>query len=203
MLPRMMSGQNDALLVSGWLEEDGSVQLQPVFRLDIPAALTGTGEYILEFLDGGGVRLAVHPFEISTAYADRYGGASSVEIRGFHLTIPYLPGIEQINVVKDGEVLGDVHSNPAPSGMALESPNGRIESGELRVNLSAPTGKSYLVRLSLDNGATWQTIAVNLKESVIQLPLVVTKTDVVRLEILASDGIHTERIEFGVTDITR
>lgn len=197
MLPMVMGDQHDSLLVSGLLKEDGSVQLQPIFRLDIPSAPSSSGEYTLELLDRGGARLSAHTFEITTAYADHYGNGSGGEVHGFHLTIPYIPGIEQINVLKDGEVLGELHSNPPQTNLTLEHPYARIEGGKLRATWPAATRTSYLVRLSLDDGITWQTVTVNLRKPVLQLPMRVSETGAVHLEVLTSDGIHTERIVFG------
>jgi hypothetical protein len=200
---KSISGSGDALFVSGFLNEDGSIQLQPAFQLDIPAAPSGSGEYTLELLDGDGALLSAHPFEISTAFIDYFGAGSDGEVQGFQLTIPHVRGIEKINAVRDGEVLGTLHADPVPTSLALDHPHVQIEGGQLLATWSAPVGTSHLVRLSLDNGTTWQTVAVNLREPVLQLPLLVSNTDTMRFEILSSDGIHTDRIEFGATDINR
>jgi hypothetical protein len=196
-MPDIMSDQHVSLLVSGWPKEDGSVQIQPVFLLNIPAVPSGSGAYTLELLDREGTLLSAHPFEITTAFVDHYGDIPGSEVHGFNLTIPYIPGIEQIYVLKDGEVLGELHSNPAQTQIALERSYARIEDGKLRATWTAATRASYLVRLSLDDGITWQTVAVNLRKPMLQLPMLVTEPEAVRLEVLASDGIHTDRIVFG------
>jgi hypothetical protein len=187
----------DALLVSGWLDEDGSVQFEPAFRLNVAPGPPSAGSYTLEIINAVGATLGAYPFDILTASVDRYGGGPGGEVKGFHLTIPYTAEIDQIRVVKDGKVLGDLRAKPMPPGLALAPVQARLEQGILHATWTGPAGTAYLVRLSLDGGTTWQTVGVNLARPSIYLPLSAAAASDVRLEILASDGIHTERVEMG------
>jgi hypothetical protein len=195
--PEIVGAPIDALLVSGWLRGDGSVEIRPAFRLDVLATPSGSGPYTLELLDGDGTRLAAYPFDVVSALADRFGGGPGGDVESFHLTIPYTPEIDQIRVVKDGDELGTLRSKPVPPGLALAPAQAHIEQGVLHATWAGPVGAAYLVRLSLDGGTTWQTVGVNLDRPSIHLPLSAAAAGDVRLEVLASDGIHTERVELG------
>ncbi len=195
--PEIVGDPRDSLLISGWLRDDGSVEIRPAFRLELLTTPSASGPYILELLDGDGTRLAAYPFDVVSALADRYGGGPGGEVESFHLTIPYTPGIDQIRVVKDGEVLGNLRAKPVPPGLALAPAQAHIEQGILHATWAGPVGAAYLVRLSLDGGTTWQTVGVNLERPSIHLPLSAAAAGDVRLEILASDGIHSERIDVG------
>jgi hypothetical protein len=202
MAPDAAGAPMDALLISGTVSEDGSVEIRPAFRLDIPPAHSPSGPYVLELLDSAGALLSTHGFQLFTASADSIGGAIGGEVQGFNLTIPYTPGIEQIRVVKDGEVLGNLRAKPVPPGLALAPVQAHHEQGILHAAWAGPVGVSYLVRLSLDGGTTWKTVGVNLQHPSIDLPLGDIAGDL-RLEVLASNGIHTERIEVGFVSIIR
>ena len=197
MAPEIVGAPMDALLISGWLRDDGSVEIRPAFRLDVLATPSGSGPYTLELLDGDGTRLAAYPFDVVSALADSYGGGLGGEVESFHLTIPYTPEIDQIRVVKDGAVLGELRAKPIPPGLSLAPAQAHIEQGVLHATWAGPAGAAYLVRLSLDGGATWQTVGVNLERPSIHLPMSAAAAGDVRLEILASDGIHSERIDVG------
>ena len=136
-----------------------------------------------------------------TASADGIGGVQGGEFESFHLAIPFKPGIGQIRVVKDGEILGDLRAESISPDQALATGQARLEQGMLHATWAGPTGASYLVRLSLDGGVTWQTVGVHLDRPSIHLPLPITPAADVRLEVFASDGIHTERIEIGPVSI--
>jgi hypothetical protein len=205
MAPQFMDPGEDALLVSGWLNEDGSIHLQPAFQLNVPAVHSPPGEFALELLDRDGTQLAIYPFGMSTAIVDSFAGTTAGEIRAFYLTIPYITGIEQIKVRKGGEVLGELQ---ATSALPYEIPalavlSAHPQGGVLSAAWSGSTGVSYLVRLSLDHGLTWQIVAVNQREPSVDLLLGEVDSNAIRLEILASDGIHTEGIEIGVADLPR
>jgi len=201
--PDLVGAPIDALLISGTLRKDGLVEIRPIFQLKQTMLPSLTGPYMLELLDSYGDLLSTHNFAMATAAADGVGGALGGEVKSFHLTIPYTPGIDQIRVVKDGEVLGDLRAKPVPPGLALAPGQARIEQGMLHATWAGPAGASYLMRLSLDGGMTWQTVGVNLDRPSIHLPLSNAEAGDVRLEILASDGIYTERIEMGPITMVR
>jgi hypothetical protein len=203
MAPDLTGQPQDALLVSGQVRKDGKVEIQPIFRLDLIPSLSSYGSYTLELLNVDGVILSTYNFEMVTAAADGVGGTLGGEVESFHLTIPYTPEIDQIRVVKDGVVLGNLRAKPVPPGLALAPVQAHIEGGILHATWAGPAGASYLVRLSLDGGTTWQTVGVHLDRPSIHLPLSAAAAGDVRLEILASDGIHTEHIEGGPVSILR
>lgn len=186
------------MLISGSLRPDGSVAIRPAFRLDIRVHHGQLGDYTLELLDGTGTVLAAHPFEMVTAAADGVGGALGGEINGFSLSVPFVQGIDQIRVLKNGAVLGGMQDSAAQPSAALAGTNARVEAGRLRAGWDGRPGLTYLVRVSLDGGQIWQTVGVNLDKPGLDLPLPEgTGERDLRLEIYASDGINTERLRLG------
>lgn len=202
MAPDPADQPQDSLLISGSLRKDGSVEIRPVFRLEQATLPSLKGPYALELLDAYGAQLATYNFEMATAAADGVGGARGGEVQSFHITIPYTSGIEQIRVVKEGEALGVLRAKRVPPGLALAPDQARIEQGMMHASWGGLPGASYLVRLSLDGGMTWQTVGVNLDHPSIDLPLGDVAGDL-RLEVLASDGIHTQRLDVGPIPIIR
>jgi hypothetical protein len=161
------------------------------------------GDYTLELIDASGGTLAAHPFAMVTAAADGVGGAQGGESRGFSLTVPFVEGIEQIRVVKDGAVLGERQPASSRPSTALAGSEARVDAGQLRANWAGAPGLSYLVRVSLDGGGTWQTVGVNLDRPGLNLPLPEgTSPWDLRIEIFSSDGINTSRLKLDPGDIT-
>jgi hypothetical protein len=64
---------------------------------------------------------------------------------------------------------------------------------------NAPEGESlyYLVRASADGGTTWQTLAVNLTESRIELKRSDLAGQPVLIQVLASTGLRTAQLDLG------
>lgn len=182
----------DSLLVTGSIDDDGTVRLQPAFRLGIPASEPRPGTFKLELLDSAGAVLSSTDFEPITAAADGIGGAQGGQEQSFTLTIPYVAGVEVIRVVQAGAPLTEIRADQ----FALDRPIGPIQAqlhaGYLLASWSGAPGASYLVRLSSDEGDHWQVIGVNLTQPRIDLPI--SEGADYLLEILASDGVHTKRV---------
>jgi hypothetical protein len=192
------------LLISGSLRPDGSVSIRPAFHLDVPAATPQMGDYTLELRDGAGAVLAEHPFGMTTIAVDGVGGAQGGESRAFSLSIPYTSGVESITVSRAGTKLGTRQASGVDPREAFGSASARFESGSVQAAWGARAGLTYLVRLSLDGGGTWQTVAAGLKHPALDLPMPAGTSPMdLRLEIYASDGVHTERLDFGPNDLTR
>jgi hypothetical protein len=196
------SMSQDALLVSGTVGGDGSAEFMPAYRLDLPLSPPTDGELTLELLGKGGRVLAAYPFHAYTAADDKVGAPSSSEQQGFQLAVPYQPGIEGLRVTKGERVLGELVAEGSVPGMGLVPVEARVERGMLKANWSAAPGLSYLVRLSDDGGKTWHIVALDLKTPDLRLPVLPGTPAELRLEVLASDGIHTGRLQVDLPEST-
>ena len=124
------------------------------------------------------------------------------EQQGFQLAVPYQPGIAGLRVAKAGRVLGELVVRGGSTEMALALRAARIERGMLNADWSAAPGLSYLVRLSDDGGKTWRIVALDLKSPDLRLPVSPGASAEFRPEVLASDGIHTERLQVDLPEPT-
>ena len=192
----------DALLISGFVGGDGSAEIMPAYRLGLPLSPPAAGDLTLELLGEGGQVLASYPFRAYSAQEDKVGDASSYEQQGFQLAVPYQPGIAGLRVTKAGRVLGELVTRGASTEMALAPRSARIDRGILNADWSAAPGLSYLVRLSDDGGKTWRIVALDLKSPDLRLPVSPGASAEFRLEVLASDGIHTERLQVDLPEPT-
>jgi hypothetical protein len=185
------------LLVSGRIAGDGTIQLDPAYRLDVPARLPEAGDYRLELVDRAGTVLEAMAFEPASAQGDRTDGEPTPSVHGFNLAVPYREGVESLRVLKGDVIVGELKPSPdlpSPSGGGGEA---RIQDGELQAAWPGQDGLSYLVRISTDGGGSWQIVGVNLTTPSFALPLSVSESKNLAVEVYASDGIHTTRLDLG------
>ena len=193
---------NRALLVSGSIDRaSGQATFNPVFVLDVPSRLPPAGDYTIELLDDQDRIIAAYPFTPMRAQADGWRTAPAVEIAAFHLALPYADGIASIRVRRGETILSTLsasaHAPMLDPGVSTLSADGRslevhwsghdIDGDRLR----------YMVRASTDNGSTWHTIGVDLTTPSIDLSPIDFGGERVLLEVLASDGLHTTRLQIG------
>ncbi len=177
-----------AYYISGLIAPDGRVKLAPVYQQVAPVAPAAPGPYTLELLGTGGRVLATHAFTPSRA-GDSAGAA------GFGFFIPAVNGLAGLRVNKGGKVVGET-SVAAPltsADFSTQPLSVQRAAGGVTVEWPRVSNPSaavvYRVRLSQDAGATWQVLAVGLREPQITLPPGIDLSNA-RLEVLPSDGIH-------------
>jgi hypothetical protein len=189
-----------AFLVSGSIDPAGRVAFRPAYVLDAPIELPEGGDHTLELLDAAGHVVAAYPFQPVTADVDRTGGASSQQM-GFHLAVPYVEGVAAMRVRRAGATLGELA--PGARAPALDA-----DASALDLLAASPTvawsaadfdgdAVHYLVRASVDGGATWQVIGVDLTRPAITLNRSDLGGQSVLVEVLASDGVHTTPLRLG------
>lgn len=193
-----VSAPQDVLLVSGTVKPDGSVDLTPAYRLNLRAAGEQSGPYTLELVDQSGTVLAEQSFGPTTSSADGIGGKQGGQEVSFAVTLPYQDSVDRIRVTRDELVLGELAANPRVAGAPFVPLQARAEADHLVATWSELPGASYLVRLSLDGGISWQVVGVNLRTPTVNIALAGPADDLL-LEILASDGVHTRRIRTPVS----
>jgi len=195
--PPALPSPSGTLLVSGRIAGNGSVELDPAYRLDVPARLPEAGDYRLELVDNAGAVLEAISFGPASAQGDRTDGEPTPSVQGFSLAVPYREGVESIRVLKGDVIVGELKPRPAwpgPDGLAGEA---RIQDGELQAAWPGQDGLSYLVRISTDGGGSWQIVGVNLTAPSLALPLSASDSKNLAVEVYASDGIHTTRLDLG------
>ena len=195
--PPALPSPSGTLVVSGRIAGDGSVELDPAYRLDVPARPPEAGDYRLELVDSVGMVLEAIPFGPASAQGDRTDGEPTPSIQGFSLAVPYREGVERLRVLKGDVIVGELGPRPklpSPSGGAGEA---RIRDGELQASWPGQDGLNYLVRISTDGGSSWQIVGVNLTAPRFALPLSPSQSKDLTVEVYASDGIHTTRLDLG------
>lgn len=188
-----------ALMISGRVE-GSQVTFRPVYVLDLPVQLPEPGDYVIELLDANDDVIAAYPFAPGTAYADRLNDKSD-PVTGFHLTLPYSEQTASVRVRRGQAVLGALLASPASlslrAGPSVLSDNGQALS--VTWSASVPEGENlhYLVRASMDGGATWQTLGVNLTGSKIELKRSDLAGQPVLIQVVASTGLRTAQLDLG------
>jgi hypothetical protein len=190
-----------ALLVSASIDPtNDQVTFYPVFALDVPVRLPDPGDYIVELLDASDRVIAAYPFEPVQADIDRLNGSSSKSL-GFHLTLPYTEGVASVRARRDKTTLGQLKPGRRIPSLRAGVSAFNSDTSSFHINWSATDADGdttwYLVRASVNGGATWQTIGVNLSTpSVVLSPNDFGGQSVV-VDVFASDGLHTASLRLG------
>jgi hypothetical protein len=190
------------LLISGSIDPaSGRAIIRSAYTLDGSAAQPDRGDHTLELLDVAGQTLATYSFAPVNAAIDRYPRGDGGKLTGFNLRVPYTNNIAAIRVRQGLAILGELRSGlsvPVLSGRSLTF---SAVTHSTRVNWSASDPDRdqlhYLVRASIDHGATWQTIGVDLDRPQIDLDPAEFGGQSVLIQVLASDGIHTSQLQLG------
>jgi Tol biopolymer transport system component len=196
-----LSAADQAIIVSGVITPtQGMATLEPLYTLDDPGVLPAPapGSYTLRFEDAAGAVLASFPFEPDTPVELATTVSDEPELRSFVLALPWSAGAARVVLLHGDQVLATQSASASPPTVAVISPNGgeSLSSGPVTLSWSAsdPDGDPlvYVVQYSRDNGATWQTIAVDLDATTLEIdPADLPGGDQSLLRVQASDGFHT------------
>jgi hypothetical protein len=189
------------VIVSG-VVNDGFVEVSRVLRMTTGPTTNGRRleGMTAELLDGNGEVIGRAPLRWTTAHAeggcgcgcggrDPNGPPSGL----FHAMIPDPGnGVSVIRVVHDEK---ELWSRGAPvRAPSVEDVAAKIDDGVLRVRWRASAVDSYqierAVRWSADDGATWQVLAVALREDEAIVPVAMLTAGSVLIEVHVSDGFH-------------
>ena len=117
------------------------------------------------------------------------------------VVLPTLGDAASVELLVDGQVVDSyaVGGEPAPVGELVRADReaagpGGTPGGTLELRWAvpeAPPGQRYIVQVSDDTGATWQTVAVGLAEPAVTLTSDDLKGDEVTVRILATTGSGT------------
>jgi hypothetical protein len=184
-----------SLLVSGTIDAEGNVSLEPAFTLELPSRLPLPGSHTLELIDKRGVLLASYPFEPAVLHADRTGAPPTDEIRLFHLAVPYVDGVAELRVTEAGELRGTLRAGGAlPHEIAggLGVSDGRLYLPDALLHGS----RGLMVRVSIDAGLSWQTVALG-GPGLPAIDLAAFSGRSVLIQIHSSDGVQSVPILTG------
>jgi len=96
----------EILLLSGWVEQDGTIFINPLYRTNGNIDEISGDEYTLNLLDFDGNLIDSFGFDVS--FELRGNPPVEVDIAPFAFTIPYHDNIWQVNISKQGEIVTEV-----------------------------------------------------------------------------------------------
>lgn len=184
--------------VAGEITGADQVTLQPFYRFTLPAggeATPGASPYLLEMRNGAGTVLSTHTLDVATALA----AADDEPPAAFATLLPYPPETAELRVVRAGQTLASRTVSAHAPQVDLTMPTGGEQwpaSGQGAIAWSGNDGDGdalfYTVQYSLDNGASWQTLAENLTASPLNVDLAwLAGAAQAHVRVFATDGMHT------------
>lgn len=201
--PQVESGQSGVLLVSGFINPDGSVTEPEVLRLESSSFSSTAGlnpppgdDYCLDVQAGDQTTLAHHCFDVG--FADVETGLPSSEPSPFFFTLTQIDpnAAAKITVSKnDAPLLTLTPSNHAPSVTVLSPNGGETLAGPQTITWAAADADGdalfFDLLFSADQGQTWLPLAARLGQTsytvdTAQLPP--THDGLIR--VIASDGFN-------------
>jgi hypothetical protein len=165
---------------------------------DVPARDAEPYETTVRILDVNGAILDERPVPFQRSVRE----APDEDVTGVvDVVLPTLEGAAGIELLVDGQVVDSypVGGEPAPVGELVRADReaagpGGTPGGTLELRWAVPEGppgQRYIVQVSDDAGATWQTVAVGLAEPAVTLTSDDLKGDEVTVRILATTGFGT------------
>jgi hypothetical protein len=181
----------EAMYIRGTLSPQDEVTLLPVYRQQVQTSLPQGGDYAVDLLDDEEQILATYNFEMLEI-------ADSPGHQHFGFFVPSVDEAVGLRLREGERILAEKIIQSRPDSMKLDQETLVFDTvGEGTVvswpEVSHPDQPvHYRLRLSKDNGASWQVLALDWKDSSFLL-LVLADDDRNKslLEIQASDGIHT------------
>lgn len=188
----LLDAGEESLVVTGSVPTSGGqATLGTVLQATAPAPIDAPtpGEYTLVLRDAQGAELASYPFE---AGLDADIGPDA----HFVLMVPIPEGLHSLAVKLGSEELVATTASPSVPLVQLASPNGGAVDGAIEVSWDATDADgdalTSTVQFSPDNGGTWQTLAVDLDETAIEIDTATFAASSQGLfRVLVSDGFNT------------
>lgn len=193
----------EGLVVSGVVDDDGTVGLYPAVRKPVFAAAvdeTEEGSLTLALQDGGGADLAVHRFDVTID--EREGGAD-----GFTLLVPFAEGTERLEVRDGTETLAEAEH--AGETVAVRAPDDEraLQAGPNSLVFEATQDAVVLVHYREPGADTWSPVAYlgpgAQRRATVDLTGYPSRE--VELRLLATDGFirDTETVTRSVEPVQR
>ena len=165
---------------------------------DAPARGAEPYETTVRILDANGAILDERPVPFQRSVRED----PDEDVTGVvDVVLPTVGDAASIELLVDGQVVDTyaVGGEPAPVGELVRADRdaagpGGTPGGTLELRWAvpeAPPGQRYIIQVSDDTGATWQTVAVGLAEPAVTLTSDDLKGDEVAVRILATTGSGT------------
>jgi len=190
---RVFADAGPAWLLSGYIDADDRLTLEPVYHLErAEAAEMPAGDYTVEAQTADGGVLASLSFAV--ALEDEVEGR---RISPFVLTLPASPETAQIVFKHEDQVIHTLARSASPPAVEITSPTeGETMSGSHTVTwlASDPDGDvlRYALFYSPDGGQRWVLLAANLSETTYAFDTsMVAGGSGCLLMVLATDGMNT------------
>jgi len=185
------------LYISGYQTPDGQVHLEPIYEQVSPFTGFPTGNYRVEMLGDRGVVLASYPFRMIEV-ADITGSSN------FGFFVPAIAGLQGVRILEGDQILAEkfAHGEIAvfPAGRSGVTTLFSEESLTLDWTDLQRSGEEifYRLRLSQNQGRSWQVLALKLRTSSFSMPIE-PGMDLSQaiFEVQASDGIQTSTAYFS------
>lgn len=198
----LMASVEDVYYLSGHVTISGTGQIDPILsQPGIASVGDNTGDYSLELLDGSGASLYSLNF---TAVFTNDNAHDAEELppthQFFNYQIPAQPGVSQIRLSYQGNVLDTLTVSDNPPTATITAPTGGLWDGQQVVQWSADDldGDDLMFNLfySPDGGDTWQPVATGLTGSSYALDTARLPAGVAgRLRLVITDGFHTISVD--------
>jgi len=200
--PMTTLGAGDYLIVRGTINTSAdTVSFGPTLSFTGNPPANETGGYRIRLFDKSNSELASVNFEPVMLEQDLSVDLEP-EASKFALLTVAVPkpseAVARIELERSGEMLGSITaSSNAPSLVIVAPrPGEKFKGEEITFEWSGFDADgdelSYTVRYSDDDGLSWETVAVDLVDSVLTVPRgYVSGSGLARLEVIASDGLNT------------
>ncbi|GJM39791.1 MAG: hypothetical protein DHS20C20_00730 [Ardenticatenaceae bacterium] len=147
--------QEESLLISGAVADDGAVSLDPVYIAPVTAVSPQNGLYQVELLDSAGEVIATHPVDLLLAEEP---GISVRAIRGT-VPAPDVP-VAEMRLIEMASGTAVANRTLSTSSMAVNATLAqRTETATVSWGISDVPAN---VRYTADGGLTWVTVGLNV-----------------------------------------
>jgi uncharacterized repeat protein (TIGR03803 family) len=161
---RLAAVPNRYLLIRGTINRmNSAVIFQPAIRLvRNTAPRNPPGVLLCRVLDASGTVLSETPFA-----AQANGNGDPEE--SFSLFVPFFENARVVQIIKNGQIVGALSGSPAPPTVQLLAPAGGqvIAGNSVVISWNAADADnnllSALVQYSADGGASWRTLAADVR----------------------------------------
>ncbi|MBU1992194.1 right-handed parallel beta-helix repeat-containing protein, partial [Patescibacteria group bacterium] len=98
----------EVLLLSGWVEKDGTILINPFYRTNGNIDKISGSEYTIDLLDFNGNTINSFGFDVS--FQLKSNPPVELDIAPFALTIPYHDNVQEIRISKEGKIVVEINS---------------------------------------------------------------------------------------------
>jgi len=191
------SAVQDYLVVRGLINlNTDTAEFKPfgIISSSVQPPLPPQGDYVLQLVDSSNNILFEVSFKPSEMHADP---PVTDAIATFLIPVPKQTGVQRATILHNGKQIGSRSASTNPPTVKVVFPNGgeSIPGPTMKIQWASsdPDGDpmSYIVQYSHDNGATWETLIVDLDDNQYEVDtefLTGSTNGLVR--VMASDGFH-------------